>query len=304
VTAIAISFGSLRFSLRSASDIRDALLASFVDEAYAGGPFVMVGREDAQPAWLWAGEIIRTRSDWWQSVGLALQHAAHDGGDRERTALVDLLANERSSAVLLEWTEPLARRWPDARSTRSNTNWGGAQEARLVDVIRDQRKYLDNGASDEREVVIEENGKVRVFDLTSPAQLQDLLSSTATRGDRGGHPPWQWLTDEVLFRPWVPTALPGIVAGLTRDVEVCALLDWLSDGWDLWRFVAMLDGWRTTPPAWFAAPAKTKPPGWKRPVRPATWSSVKTLGDIALQLLTRARAAVAAPPNPNLPFLS
>ncbi len=70
-----VSFGGLSFRFDSASTLRDALLASFEQAGFTGGPLVMTGRDDASPAWLWLGPLARLRSDWREAVGVALQHA-------------------------------------------------------------------------------------------------------------------------------------------------------------------------------------------------------------------------------------
>jgi hypothetical protein len=107
-----------------------------------------------------------------------------------------------------------------------------------------------------------------------------------------------WLLPELLFHDWIRDAIVAAVSRLVVGTQPAtyAALDWMSDQWDLWRFLPLLDGWRRSPPPFFQAPARSRPAGWRRPIRPAAWSNVKTLGDIALQLLTKARAQANTPP--------
>jgi hypothetical protein len=107
----------------TASELRDSLLASYPDAACFKAPVVGRGRDDTAPAWGWAPDLIRTRSDWWPALGIALQHAVHDGGDLARTAFATLMADFRDVLALLPWTEPLAEALPDvlAPGSRART---------------------------------------------------------------------------------------------------------------------------------------------------------------------------------------
>ena len=300
--AIEISLGRLQFRFSNAAELRDALLASFADAAFANGPFIVLTLDDARPAWSWLTELINTRSDWRTCAGVALQNAAHEGGDLARAALADLMANYRSSVVLIEWTEPLARRWPDVRANTAATGWGGGSPTpRLADLAAEQRQYLSKSITAVNQVLLP---GTKIATLTNAADLENLLRATAKSGksqDDGG--PWSWLATEVLLRSWVRDALnqviPAIANGASSE-EILAMLDWFSEGWDLWRFIDLFEAWRTSPPTWWNEAAKRKPTKWSRPIRPAMLANVKTLGDVALRTLTRARAQAATPATLNL----
>jgi len=305
---IALRLGRLRVEFATAAELRDALLASFADASFAGGPFVIVNLDDARPAWSWTLDLLHQRTDWRPALGIALQHATHDGGDLARAALADLLANFRESVVLLEWTEPLARRWPDVRTNTAGTGWGGGgPNVRLADVVADQCSYLRDVVRADRPVVLDglgSRGGPSIAELRDAADLDALLARTARRGRfYGADGPWSWLREELLFRAWLPDAMPEAVAGFATvsDRERCALLDWLGDGWDLWRFVDWLEDLRRAPPSWWSRPAKSKPAGWQRRIRPSHWPDVQTLGDVALEVLTRAHEQVATKPAIDLP---
>lgn len=299
---IRLSLGRLTFEFATASELRDALLASFADAEYAGGPFVMVNRDDTAPAWSWVIELVRKRSDWWPALGVALQHASNGGGDMARRALADLLAKYHETLVLLEWTRPLALRWPDATADSSWTTWG-RPDFRLDRIVADQVSAWSRRIADAHgEVFLDgcgSNGSAITGALTDSASLQTLLAKSAKAGGfpDGKKGPWTWLVDEVLFRPWLPTLVPGVVASFASgtDREVRAMLDWFSDEWELWRFVDLFDSWRGTPPDWSNEPADSKPTGWRYNMRSAHWPNVKTLGDVALECLRRAQAQAATP---------
>lgn len=305
---ISLQLGRLKFQFATASELRDALLASFADADFAGGPLVVLTLDDARKAWSWTVDLLRRRSDWQPALGIALQHATHDGGDLARTALTDLLANFRESVVLLEWTEPLAHRWPDARSTSANTGWGGGRpDARLADIVQEQKSFWATVTDASNDKLFLEDvgpkGGALVAKLTNEAELASVLSQTAKVGTaRDGSGPWSWLTNEMLFRPWMPPVMPRVAAQLAKgsDQEVQALLDWLGEEWDLWRLVKLLEGWKGSPPAWWSESATKKPAGWKHPIRPAAWSGVSTLGDVASQILDCANAQAASPPVVDL----
>lgn len=103
-----------------------------------------------------------------------------------------------------------------------------------------------------------------------------------------------------------------VAAGVERIVNtidhnnramVFALLDWFFEEQDLWRFVDLLQGWHANPPSWWSTPAETTPTGWKRNMRSAHWPDVKMLGDVATEVLRRAKWQVATPPVVDLPVL-
>lgn len=298
---VSLSLGRLTFQFASTAELRDALLGSFEDADYAGGPFVMVNGDDTAPAWSWVIDLVRTRSDWRASAGIALQHASNDGGDLAKQALAGLLANYRDSVVLLQWTTPLAHRWPDVRASSSGTGWG-LPDRRLDAIVADQQRYwseVTNGRTDVYLADYGPGGKAINAPLVDDASLRALLEKTAKAGrfPDGNKGPWSWLVSELLFSSWLPATLPNVLAAFTRgsDAEVRALLDWFADGCDLWRFIDLFESWRRTPPPWWNDAADTKPSGWRYNIRSAHWPNVKTLGDIALEGLKRAQAQAATP---------
>jgi hypothetical protein len=297
---------NVRVEFASASELRDALLASYPDAAYFNGPFVGTGRDDTLPAWGWAANLLRTRTDWWPALGIALQHAAHDGGELARTALADLLEGTHHSVVLLEWTEPLAKRWPDVRATTTATSFG-RPDYRLETIVAAQKTYWTRHcqpSQSAQQVVIEglgAKGGYLTTDLKDAGDLEALLRKSAAAGKfpSGDKGPWSWLLDELVFHAWLRTAMPQVCAHLASgsDADVRAMLDWFSEEWDLWRFIDLLDGWRNRTPAWWHEPAAKKPAGWRYTMRTAHWPGVKTLGDIALEALRRAQHQAATPPR-------
>ncbi len=304
---ISVRFGRLTLSFATATELRDALLASFPDADYAGGPFVMINQDETAPAWGWVAEVVRKRTDWREPLGVALQHATHDGGDLARTALADLTANFKESLVLLEWTSPLAQRWPDVKATRCATGWGGnVIEPRLADVVAEQKTQWTSVAHNDKAFLDEFGpaGAPVVGRLADASSLQTLLAQTAKAGRfPGGKGPWSWLANELFYRNWLPATLaPAMTAVVAAggDVEIRALLDWLSEECDLWRFVSLLDGWSSKPPAWSSESADRKPAGWQHPIRSASWPDVTTLGDVVEQALSRARDQEATPPIVDL----
>ncbi len=304
---ITLRIGRLSFSFSTASELRDALLASFPDADYAGGPFVMVNQDEAAPAWGWVADLVRQRTDWREALGVALQHATHDGGDMARTALADLTANFKESLVLLEWTSPLAQRWPDVKATKCATGWGGnVVNPRLVDVVTEQKTQWSSVASSTKAFLDEfgAKGAPVVGPIADARDLQGLLHETAKHGRfPDGKGPWGWVANELLYRTWLPSALePAMTAVVSGggSAEIQALLDWMSEECDLWRFVALLESWSRTPPSWWSVPVGQKPSGWQRAIRPASWDGVGTLGDFATRMLDRARAQSATPPRVDL----
>lgn len=301
MSAMQCQLGAKTFVFSTTSELVACLGDALSEASYTGGPFLMEG-PDAVPAWRWLGELARLRTDWRDDIGIALQHAAGQN-ELSRRALADLVANDRATTVLLPYTEPLVARFGTARATQSATGFGGQREPTFADVIRDQRAFFDLVTSPAREVILDAGkAKPELVDVPDIASLEALLTRTATRGTwyqtAWGDGPWGWLHEETLFRAWVPDALPDLMAAMLGrgEAEVVSALDWLSDGFDPQRFLKLLEGFTNARPPWWDVTAKLKPTGWKRPIRPATWQGVKTLGDIATRLRTRARdAAVTAP---------
>ena len=83
----------------STSELRHALLASYPDAARFGAPIVASNRDDTAAAGSWLMGLLRKRSDGWPAIGIALQHAAQDGGDLARGALADLLESFQQTIV-------------------------------------------------------------------------------------------------------------------------------------------------------------------------------------------------------------
>jgi hypothetical protein len=276
----------------STSELRDALLKSYPDAAYFGAPVIRVNRDDTAAAWTWLLGLVRKRSDWWPAIGIALQHAAQDGGDLARGALADFLESYQHSVVLLEWTEPMAKLWPDAIATCRGTGYG-EPDYRLSTIIAAQRASWDLSQTDTRMAVedIGPDGDWLVADVQTQADLESLLAASAKVGKHGdgARGPWYWLLEKLIFRwslePMMVAACLKFASG--TDAEVRAMLDWLYEEHDLWRYVDLLETWSRTPPAWWNAPADTIPRGWRFPIRDR---SGKTLGEVALRALERARA--------------
>ena len=295
----------------TASELRDALLASYPDAAHFGNkPLVRKNRDDTAPAWQWVIDLIAQRTDWWPALGIAIQHAVKDGGDLARRALVDILANFRSSFALLPWTAPLADEWPDVKSDGSHTNWGDP-EYTFAAIIRDQKKFLATMTSDLSEAFLTgyaKGGKDLDAPLTTEADLRGLLDKTARAGQfpDGDNGPWSWWGFQRLFRgELLDRQMLAVVSTFDRadDVNVRALLDWFFEERDLWRFVPLLERWVASHPPWWTAPADTKPAGWKYDIRSAHWPNITDLGSVVVEALRRARRQVATPPILDLPIL-
>ena len=294
-------YANIEHSFSSVSELRDALLASYPGAAYLGSPIVLVNRDDPAPAWGWLVELLRTRTDWWPAVGVALQHAAQDGGDNARIALADFLDTYQESVVLLEWTEPIASQWPDVRAGISGATFGHPDH-RLATIVVGQRRLWDDQQSAKVEIEgLGPGGTYLAVDVQSEADLEALLAKSAAAGNREGNGPWDWLVSELLFhhamQPWVPIACAKLATG--SDAEVRATLDWFSEQHDLWRHLDLLDGWSHTQPLWWSQPSDKKPAGWRYPVRTHA-SSARTLGEVALAVLARARAQAATRPIVDL----
>jgi hypothetical protein len=290
---ISYAYANSQYAFSTAAELRDALLASYPGAAYLGAPIVLVNRDDPAPAWGWVRELLRTRTDWWPALGIALQHAAQDGGDNARIALADLLEGFQEAVVLLEWTEGIAKQWPDAKAGITGTSLG-RPDYRLETIVAGQRK-LWNGQQG-AEVSIEGLGPGNTYltvDVKTAADLEALL---ATSAKAGGDAPWSWLFSELLFhhrmQPWVPAACAKFAAG--SDAEVRAMLDWFSEQHDLWRYVDLLEAWSRTPPPWWSAPAAKK----HHPIRGS--ADAKTLGDVASGVLSRALGQAGTSPTVDL----
>ena len=300
-----VQFASFEWTLESTSDLVGAMQASLAQAGYHGGkPLVVVGRDVSVPAWEFVVDLARKDALWRSSCGVALQHAVSNGGDLEQTAFADLLANYRASMLLLDWTVPLAARFPNARATRAHTGMGGgAQDPTVAAVIAEQQALFPLITSPDREAVLAGDKLVAVPDAAALAALLDQTAAQGRPVEHGfGTGPWGWLHEEVFLRDWVVGALVSYVERVFagRDIApVAAALDWLSDGHRLEAFVDVLRKAATAAPSWVTEAARTKPPRWTRPIRPATWSGVATYGDVLIRLTTAATNA-ATPPREDL----
>lgn len=291
----------------SASELRDSLLASYPEAEETGLPLVRVNREDTLPSWGWVAELVRTRRDWWPALGIALQHAATEGGEIAQTALAELLAHFPESVVLLPWTAPMAELWPGRRTIHSAATGWGTPEYRLDALVRDQSHFLSvvGGSRTAFLVGYGVGGEPIEGPLSNEAELLALLRESARVGrSPGGHTgPWSWVTFRTLIGDdWLREGLERIIDTIDHDdhAMVFAMLDWFFEEQDLWRFVRLLDGWRAHPPDWWAIPAHTTPTGWQRNMRSAHWPNVHTLGDVAIEVLRRASSQLATPPVVDL----
>jgi hypothetical protein len=306
LTAPKISYvygGGANPEFSTIAELRDALLASYPAAAFYGAPVVGVNRDDTAPAWGWVKKLLRTRTDWWPALGIALQHAAQDGGELARIALADLLESYQESVVLLEWTEPIARQWPDVRATTTGTALG-RPDYRLATIVAGERKLWDEQQSADVEIEgLGPGGTYLAVDVKTAADLEAVLATSAKAGNPGdGEGPWSWLFTELLFhhgmQPWIPAVCAKFAAG--SDAEVRAMLDWFFEEHDLWRCLDLLEGWSLSPPPWWNKSADTKPPGWRYPVRRGNVPDASTLGDIALGVLSRARGQAGTRPIVDL----
>lgn len=296
----------------TASELRDSLLASYPEAAQTGVPLVRRNRgEDSAPAWGWVNDFLLMRSDWWPAIGIALQHAATDGGELAQTALVELLGHFNASIALLPWTAPMAELWPRRRTVNvPATGWGSPDDS-LKAIIRDQKKYVVDVRAGDGRVFLDgygmDGGDI-IKPLSNEAELRALLVETAHAGQTpgGGTGPWSWLAFEFLIGDeWLRPAFVKIVNTLDHADEamVFALLDWFSEEQDLWKLAQLLNAWHGRPPSWWSTPANAKPTGWKRTIRSSFWPDVKTLGDVATEALRRAKWQVVTPPVIDLPQL-
>lgn len=294
----------------TAAGLRDALLASYPDAAQFGGPIVGRNREDTAPAWGWAAELIAQRSDWWPALGIALQHAAKDGGELAQIALATLLADYRDSFALLPWMAPLAEAETfHVRAPGSATGWG-MPDCTIPAIVHDQQTSFAeiHGAKEQFLYQYGKNATNLKGPFTKEADLRALLEKSARAGQfpYGTRGPWSWVGPTLIVgEPWLRPALVHAISTIDADDEVLvlALLDWLSEERDLWQFVPLLDSWDAHHPAWWDQPAGTQPSGWKYNARSSHWPDVHTMGDIVVEANRRAKLQIATPPVVDLPAL-
>lgn len=299
-------------SVATASELRDALLNSYPDADHFRRAVVEIGYMgpyETVPAWGWIIDLIRTRSDWWPVIGIALQHAVKDGGEFAPTALVDLVGNFRESIALLPWTEPLAAQWPKVHAEFKETGWG-APDFRLETIIRDQKELLAK-TRENYSVFLHgygKRGEPIASPFTSEADLRVLLETTARVGwfPDGNNGPWSWLEWELLIgAAWLRPAFVHIVSTIANSPQspmLWALLDWLFERRDLWQFVDLLEAWECDRPPWWSVDATTKPARWRNRII-SRFGGANSLGDVVFSALWNARSQVATPPIIDLPVL-
>ena len=279
-------YANSEHSFASISELRDALLNSYPGASYLGSPIVLVNRDEPAPAWGWVRDLLRMRTDWWAATGIAMQHAAKDGGDNARIALADFLDTYLESVVLLEWTAPIAAQFPDVHAGLSGANFGDPDH-RLATIITGQRALWDG----QKDAAVEldglgAGGRDLAVHVKHQGDLESLLSTSAAAGPRDGKGAWSWLVNELIFhpafQPWVPSAFAQLSTG--SDAERRALLDWYGEQHDLWRHVELLDRWQAAPPAWWGQPA----------------GDGRSLGDVAQVARGRAHAQAASTPIADL----
>ena len=98
------------------------------------------------------------------------------------------------------------------------------------------------------------------------------------------------MQDAVFCRPVAESLPRWIEDAVAEEPGVApAALDFLAHGWDLWRFIELMDSWRNTSPSWWSVPATQRPPGWRRRSLASHWiKGAETLGDIVVELRERA----------------
>ena len=236
----------------AASELRDALLASYPDAAHYSAPLVAKGRDDTAPAWGWIEILLTTRSDWWPALGIALQHAAQDGGAYARIALADALEASQATIPLLPWTEPTAQQFPDATAPTHATGFG-EPDWRLATIVRSQRALWRTQQGNEISAAnIGPDGGWLTAQVHTPGDLEAMLAIAARGPTTDADGPWSWLVPHLLFHPqwgpWMPSLCAKFLGAGAVDVDVRAALDWYDEAHDLWRHIALLEGLARTPP--------------------------------------------------------
>lgn len=301
-TRISYAYFGAEPSFATTAGLRDALLASYPGVEFFGSPIAALARGrdfDTGPAWGWLGALLRTRTDWWEAAGVGLQHAVHDGGELARIALADLLETCPESVVLVEWTGPIAKRWPDARTSGAK---GLAWRDERLDAIVARQRAQWSEMEAAKLAIPGPDGDDPIDGVTTAADLEALL---ARRAKAGRDQPWSWLRWQLFVHPWLRTTTPAVWAKLAggSDVELRAMLDWLAEEHDLWRYLERLEAWRQAPPEWWDEPVKLRR-GRRNPLRRALVAELKTLGELALRALGGARRQVATPPVADLRAIS
>lgn len=292
---ISYDYFGINPSFSTATQLRDALLAAYPDAEFFRGPItgVRVGYDiDAAPAWGWLKQLLRTRTDWWPAVGIAVQHAAQDGGEMARQAVADLLATCEESAVLLEWTEPVAAQWPDTRTSASSGC--NVPDARLADLVARQHTAL---AERERAPVAIPGLPER--DAKTAEELESLLTISLEQIPEG---PWYWLVSELIYHPWIRPLMPAICEKFSRrdSRQLRGMLDWLFDQHDLWRHFELLDDWSQQEPAWWNE-SLNPGHGYRNPLRMKLVPDARILGHLVWGARKSAVMQRETPPIVDLP---
>lgn len=302
---LAHAYADVRRSFSSTSALRNELLASYPGASHLGAPIVLIDGDRPAPAWGWLLPLLRTRSDWWPAIGVAIQHAADEGGDLARIALADLLESHQEAVVLLPWTEAIAERWPTSKSGLVATTLGWP-EFTLASIVRGERKLWNEVSL--ADVAVEglgPDGGWLSTAVRSAEELTALLARAAAAGTTGSDDgAWGWLLSTLLFhhelRAWMVPAAEELGSG--SDLEVAALLDWFSREHDLWRHLSLVERWAATPQPWWNRPSAEVPEGWRHAIRQPD-PAARTLGEVALGTLERARAQAETAPVLDLPRL-
>jgi hypothetical protein len=197
--------------------------------------------------------------------------------------------------VLLDWTAPLAARWPNVKARSAGTTFG-SPDYLLGTIVKGQRKLVEQANA----------GPISVgglsADIKSQADLEALLVKSAEAGTTGREDgPWGFLLSELLFRPELREWAQSAIEKLGSQNHYAAALDWFSLQHDLWRYLDLLEQWASTPPLWWDHPRDSPRAdrNWRHPIRSIDWNA-KTLGDVALAALTHARAQASSRPCNDL----
>lgn len=289
---ISYDWYSIKPTFDSASTLKSALLASFVqaDIDYGGSgkrPIIMYpdGREwSAAPAWGWTKFLLQTRSDWWPSLGIAIQHAVKENDAYGRLALNDILREgefDWPALGILEWIVPLAEGHDDDLAKRIAE----------LEVSWDKRE--------EEGIASDEEGKK----VNTEADVDPQLRLSALRGwtfelwgDILGTP-WDWLYFYSYVHRWLLPAAPKACAAFASQAterETWALIDYLLQSRDAWRHADLLAAWAANHPSWWDNAAEVMGP--KGPHKPKEWERFDTLGGMASTAHGIALAQLATPP--------
>lgn len=281
------------------AELPDALLASYPDAAFFG--VRGSAGTGTTPRRGWATELIAQRSDWWPALGIAIQHAAKDGGELAQIALATLLADYRDMFALLPWTAPLA----EGMSFSVRAPLGdGMGHARLHDpaIVRDQQRSFAeiHGAKEQFLYQYGKNGTNLKGPFTKEADLRALLAKSAPAGQ-------------------FPHGTRGRGAGSARRLS--SATSGCARSWSTRsrRSTRTTRSWRSrfsidSPRSAICGSSRRCSTAGRRPLRrggksqrrrsrqagdtarSSHWPNVATMGDIAIEANRRARQQLATPP--------